>query len=54
MADPIPTDDAPASDADTVPDYAFDGYELAFSLKVGLTPPSKPATGATPGSTATP
>lgn len=51
MADPTRTDDAPASDADAAPDYAFDGYQVAFSVKVGLTPPSKPAGSATPGRT---
>jgi hypothetical protein len=54
MADPQPTDAAPAPDADAAPDYAFDGYEVAFSVKVGLTPPSKPASGAPPVGTATP
>lgn len=34
---------AGAPDAAAEPDYAFEGYQVVFSVKVGLTPPSKSA-----------
>jgi len=36
-------DDAPASSDDaSTPEYSFEGYEVVFSVKVALTPPSHP------------
>lgn len=54
MADPQANGAGLEPSAESAPDYAFDGYEVVFSVKVGLTPPSKPGTGAAPGSAATP
>jgi hypothetical protein len=45
------SDDGGADPARPEPDYAFDGYQVVFSVKVGLTPPSKsdPAPPLAPG-----